>query len=292
MAPARNHFKDNLMTPEQQNPETTPQTNDALVAVDEIHSAAAFAEETLAQVGAIPTTQAANTDSIGGPKAHEQSEDEERAARAKFFANRLRRQKERGRAELEKIYVGAATIQKPLKFNDVNIAASAERFVGLIDLSVHTLNKRGGPVLGDKNAEQVLEQLDELISNYAKEAKSQKEIAQTLMDSERKATLENWLEPQFPKAALEANMHVKSPLTLKMIDAMHDWDAAILALTILHWNGKVGMSEPSKLREQERRLVMKAEKFAAKSLTGLRKKLDDGAKQKADPTREPLPLAA
>eukprot|EP01036_Dinobryon_divergens_P047751 gene47751-64044_t len=117
--------------------------------LDEIEQAAGLAEASLANdatlgaAGAAPvavTTTSAETPVLVGdesalsPVEVELAKAEAREARIAYFMKRAKSQKERGRAQLERVHVGAMAIRKDVEFFDVNISSSAERFLGLIDL--------------------------------------------------------------------------------------------------------------------------------------------------------------
>jgi hypothetical protein len=242
--------------------------SEAQVVLNELDAAAAVAEDSLARDASTATVKAG----VGDVKVLEEKQDREakRQARLEGFMKRAAKQKQRGRAELEKTYAGALSVEKVVEVFDVNVASSAERFMGLIDLSLYTLNRRGASVVGEGALEGILDQFDQMVGEYLADGRKTRDAAVALVMTERDTTLDEWITPNYTQSAFNAVVHAKHRLSTKVADGLKAWDEAIRELSILEWNGKVDGSQVQQARAQERRGLSAIHKFAAKALIGLR----------------------
>ena len=291
----RNHLTENQMTTDQTLPPVGA-LSEADAAIQEIDQAAQLATDSLQVfegVALVPTSAVT-------PGVTPVKDEPNRESRAKFYAKRSEDQKKRGRAELTKTYVGALSMKKTLKVNDVNIASSAERFLGLIDLAIYTYNRRGAPILGVAATEKILDQMQELVTNYSTKASDARQQAAELTRASKEALLDlaDWLEPEYTSFALNADVHVKSPMSATLLTAVMNWDKAIHDLSVLHWNGKADAAQYAQLKSEERRELSALFRFAVKSLQGLRKasnpekKAPAASPQAAEPRTEGEPAMA
>jgi hypothetical protein len=256
--------------------------------LDEIEQAAGLAEASLANdatlgaAGAAPvavTTTSAETPVLVGdesalsPEEVERAKAEAREARIAYFMKRAKSQKERGRAQLERVHVGAMAIRKDVEFFDVNISSSAERFLGLIDLAFYTINRRGEDVLGEKGAADVIERLTELARGYREKGVAERDQAHALLKNEQELAFDtDWIVPEYRGNAFQMAVFIKHPETLKILEGLFAFDTLVRHLTVLQWNGKVDQVRIDQARQQERRALSALHQFAARSLIGLNRR--------------------
>lgn len=262
---------------------------EADAAIREIDDAASVADShLLALQSVIPGLAQATPVSSGAGESAGKDETKTRGDRAAYFAERAERQKKRGRDQLTRTYVGALSMKKQLTVNDVNIASSAERFVGVIDLAFYTVQRRGVPILGASATEDLLTQLTEMSQKYCESAASARAQAESLTVSAKAAVFDDWLEPTYTKSALEVEVHVKSPACAGLVKAVMDWDKAINDLSVLQWNGKADAAQCAQIKSEERRALAGIFKFAIRALQGLRNKSKppEQARSAASPSTE------
>ncbi len=268
--------------------------------LDEIEQAASQATESLAKDaslnGAAPVTEpAAVTSAVDGEvngRSQQEIDREKQAAheaRVAYLVRRAKTQKERGRAQLERVVVGAMAIRKDVEFFDVSIASSAERFLGLIDLSIYTINRRGEYILGETDAEKVMERFASLVNTYRDGAISERDQADVLLKNEQDLVFdEDWIVPEYRQTAFKMSVYIKHPSTLKVLDGLFAYDQLVRNLTILQWNGKVDQVRIDQARHHERQALSKIHQFAGSSLIGLNRRARPVTKPAARLSRPPL----
>lgn len=265
---------------------TGVERSEAEKAIDEIDQAARMAEESLSITAGIAPAETItatspdlvvldplrDSDFIRKPAQQvNENNGSDREDRVKSLIRRAALQKQRGRAELVKPYVGALSVQKTLKYFDVNIASSAERFLGLIDLSLYTITRRGPLVLGADACDEILARFDQMVTKYIDASHVAKVGSATAMKAEKDGSFgSEWLQPEYTQSAFECTIQAKHRLTTRLVDALSAWDTAIHDLSVLEWNGKVDAAQIAQVREEERRGLSSIYSFAAKSLVGMR----------------------
>lgn len=199
--------------------------------------------------------------------------DEQKQDRIRVFTKRAASQRDKGRAELERVYAGAMSVSLKLSWNDLTVASSCERFLGMCDLAPYTIGRRGPSVLGSKATTTVLEQFSALVEKYYEAGMLAKRSAQTLFETERANVFieEEWVTPEYTTAAFQMTVHAKYRGTARIVAGMSAWDEAIRLASVLEWNGKIETSKISDLREQERKAINAVFIFARRSLIGLYK---------------------
>lgn len=218
--------------------------------------------------------------------------EEQKQARIKVFTKRASGQRDKGRAQLEREHAGAMTVPIKLSWNDLTVASSCERFLGMCDLSPYTIGRRGPSVLGSKATKLVLDKLAALVEKYYEAGMLAKRSAQTLFDQEREMVFaeDEWITPEYTTAAFQMTMQAKFRGTARIVAGMAAWDEAIRLANVLEWNGKIETSKIADLREQERKAMYAVFNFARRSLIGLYNgtlKLEGAkpAKEKAAPVQ-------
>jgi hypothetical protein len=286
--------------------DTTLQTTDihqdakteAEKVLDEIQQAANQATESLAKDASLngtapasePAEVASATDGEGNVKSEQEIDREKQAAheaRVAYLVKRAKTQKERGRAQLERVVVGAMAIRKDVEFFDVSIASSAERFLGLIDLSIYTINRRGEYILGETDAEKVMERFASLVSAYRDGAISERDQADILLKNEQDLVFdEDWIVPEYRQTAFKMSVYIKHPASLKVLEGLFAFDNLVKNLTVLQWNGKVDQVRIDQARHHERQALSKIHQFAASSLIGLNRRARPAARSSRPPRAE------
>lgn len=205
------------------------------------------------------------------PVAFSKLTEEQKQVRIKVFTRRAANQRDKGRAQLEREYAGAMTVTIKLSWNDLTVASSCERFLGMCDLSPYTIGRRGPSVLGSKATKVVLDQFSALVEKYYEAGMLAKRSAQTLFDQEREMVFaeDEWITPEYTTAAFQMTMQAKFRGTARIVAGMAAWDEAIRLANVLEWNGKIDTSKIADLREQERKAMYAVFSFARRSLIGL-----------------------
>ncbi len=203
----------------------------------------------------------------------------EQAGRRERLRNRAVRQRQRGRKELERTYVGVLGVTTRVTLNDRSVASHFERFAGLIDNTLYLLARRGALVLGPEKSQQLQDKLAELVQIYADMGAEAVSSTGALIKDYSAATLE-WLEPTYQQAALDLEFHVKTKVGSKLVRASHNWDKAIYNLAVLAWNDKADDAQREEAVRKERDALKSAFDFTFQVLMGLR-----GATQAASPRR-------
>ncbi|UUZ66263.1 hypothetical protein LP417_35190 (plasmid) [Polaromonas sp. P1-6] len=282
---------------------TPAEQSAAMDAIDEIDSAVAVAEASLTRTdkdflatepvtGAAPAEVAmpVATDSAASADAGDVTvatddrrteRNETREERMNRMIKRAKDQKERGRFELQKPYDGAMSVLKQLKYFDVNIASSAERFIGVIDLALYTMVRRGPLAIGVDASDEILERFNQMVNEYVDNAQEAKQSALAVLNNEKDSTLGDWLSPEYTSTAFECNLQAKHRLTTRLVDALTAWDSAIHDLNVLEWNGKVDAAQVSQTREQERRGLSAIYGFSIKTLQGLKRRTEKAPSKKS-----------
>ncbi|TBR75397.1 MAG: hypothetical protein EPN64_13225 [Burkholderiaceae bacterium] len=274
--------------------------------LDEIEEAAGVAEQSLAKDAAAntpvttpePSAESADPSGPGDntlsaaaapEKSHEELEREkaaEREARISFLVKRAKLQKARGRAQLERVVVGAMAIRKEVEFYDVNIASSAERFLGLIDLAIYTINRRGEYVLGESDAAAAMDRFAALVADYKDKGVSERDQSDLLLKNEQELAFDtDWIVPEYRDTAFKMEVFIKHPSTLKVLDGLFAFDKLVRNLTVLQWNGKVDQARVDQARQQERRALSQIHQFAGRSLIGLNRRAKP-TRRSAAPTQQ------
>lgn len=194
--------------------------------------------------------------------------------RVQAFIKRANAQKVKGRALLTKDYVGALSVEMQVKINDVNIGASAERFIGMCDLFLYTLGKQGPSVLGGDETEKCRDMFVSLVDNYEQEASDGAAQAQTALVYESSESMDGWITPSHKTAAFAMTINAKHRQTARILRAMEMWDKLVLTQSVLEWNGKLDSSMVAQTRQLERRMISKIHAYAAKSLVGLKRRTE------------------
>ena len=251
-------------------------------AFDEIADAALFANQamgSLASEGAVAAPPSPATDA---PLLSDADTLKIRDENIRMMAKRLKSQRERGRDELQKTYAGALVIVKQLKVYDVNIASSAERFLGVIDRALYTINRSGPAAMGSEKTQLLYDQLVELIEAYCSESVEAAKGANILLVKEKEAVFEGWVTPEYSGATIDINVRIKHRMSSRMVDSIVKWDTAIHDLCVLDWNGKVDSSQTAQLRAEERRHIQKIAMFALRAINGMNRAVQDSREKRAE----------
>lgn len=195
----------------------------------------------------------------------------QQADRIKVFTKRAASQRDKGRAELERVYAGAMSVSLSIELYDLTVASSCERFLGLCDLAPYTIGRRGPSVLGSKPTSAVLKQYADLVEKYFVAGAEAKQSAETLYNVEHEKVMseDDWVIPQYTKKTLQMVINAKFRGTGRLVVAMRAWDEAIRLATVLEWNGQIEPSKVADLREAERKALYQVFSFARRSLIGL-----------------------
>lgn len=197
------------------------------------------------------------------------------AARTKMLVERARRQRNRGREEMDRVYAGVLVVDQKLEVFDPHLASSVVRFLALTDKTLHLLARVGAQYMNDTQVAQLSEEIQSKIGEYARQAQQVFTAAEELR---KKRCEENlmWLEPHYSKAMLSTIFAVKSRHILVLADAVSKWDEAIRLMSEMEFNGFMSHSQVSTLRLTERRLFSDINRFCISVVTGMsRRSMDD-----------------
>ena len=193
-----------------------------------------------------------------------------RKMRAAAFIQRANRQKDAGFKELQRDYVALA-IEFDLVLYDVNVASSAERFLGLVDRANFIIGRSGQNILGEQSWRQVVDSLGALTDNYVAQAAEAMRVSTALIEDAKNESFD-WIEPSYASSAFNLKLRLKHRNSVKLAKAMMQFDEAIKLLSIAEWNGKAEGEQVSVLRKRERNLFKVIFVASAKSMIGLQKK--------------------
>ena len=239
--------------------ETAKNELEAADAAEAINEAADYANQSIA----------AGDAGTEAPMRMSELTPEERAIRMRYTA---RLQREMGAQELDRRYRGAMVVPTDIRIGDTHIASSSLRFLGLTDRTLFILNRYGTDHLDAAEFDQVQNALSELIESYINEGKQSLEQGQELLKKRKEmADLdgEPWFSPEYSTTALDIQFDVKSRLTLSLVQAVHNWDKAILEFGTLDFNGGGDAQQVETLRRRERRLFREINRMCVRIVRSL-----------------------
>lgn len=193
-----------------------------------------------------------------------------------------KKQSKLGLAELERIYPSTIVIPRHVAISDTNIASSAQRFLGLVDRTLYTLNRYGTYYHTQSEVDKIREVLRELIDTYTNEADAAVTQAKLLADKAKEEAVD-WLEPAYTTSTLDVEFGVKARDTLRVITGLETWDRAILGFAALEFNDTASIGQIDTMRQRERRLFMAISRMCLRTIGGLSKRRDTMAQAKAKP---------
>ncbi len=208
--------------------------------------------------------------------------------RIKVQARRAQNQREKGRAELTKIYSGAMTVEHNLQFYDLNIASSCERFLGICDQAPYVIGRRGPSVLGVVATSKVLEQIGEMVDKYYTAGKEAQLAAETLFKVEREKVMsdDEWITPRYQQPAMALVTQAKHRGTSRLIAGMRAWDEAVRIANVLSWNGAIKDAEIANIRSSERKAFTQVFSLCNRAVVGLYRGTLIAEPKKRDKTAE------
>lgn len=203
------------------------------------------------------------------------------AERATLSRKIAAKQRNLGRAELDRQYPSALVVNVALKLNDPNIASSATRFLGLADRVQYLVNRFGFRFMSEAEIETIRGHIRERIDVYAKEAAQAVEQGNTLIDEAKgKAGSDEWLSPTYSTSSLETEFAVKARETMTLVKALRSWDEAILMFASLEFNEGATIGQIDTLRHRERRLFMDIYRVCVLTINAFYKRQKEKAKPK------------
>lgn len=264
---------------------TTPTDNDVNVqaaqhALNELDEATQLARE------AVGLPQPSSPEESAAPLS-----DDERAARneerVKQFIKRANRQRNMGRQEMERIYVGVMVVERDLKIFDPHLASSVTRFLALTDKTIHLLSRIGSQYMTDAQVEKVRQSIQEKIEEYAAKGRQALAVAAELAQKNRAENF-MWIEPHYMAPALDFKFQVKSRNALLLAEAAQHWDEAIRLMCEMEFNACATASQINEIRLNERRLFSGINRHCANIVFGMsRRSMADLASAKAKEGKAP-----
>lgn len=208
-----------------------------------------------------------------------------REERIKFLMDRAAKQRARGvRALARDIDSGVVALERKILINDKNIGSSIERFLAVIDTAAYLVGRRGEMVLGAQQTNTIQSKLSDMAAKMVKDSNAELRAASELtriakekdvfQDEASQDQIEaEWLEPQYQHPAFSMTVQLKNPVSVHVVTAMSNYDKAIHLMTTLQWNLKASQDQVDHIRSVERRASMAIHVFAARALTGLRRRV-------------------
>lgn len=256
------------------------------VAAEQINPVAAAATELAAAEEAINDASAfAEASRLSGDVGAEAGKVERTeltpTERADLSRKIAARQRNLGKAELEKQYPSALVVNVALKLNDPNIASSASRFLGLADRVLYLVNRFGFRFMSEAEIETIRASIRDRIEMYALEAVQAVEQGKTLItEAQAKAEIDDWLSPEYSSSSLETEFAVKARETMQLVKALRSWDEAILMFASLEFNSGATIGQIDTLRHRERRLFMDIHRTCVRTINAFYKRQKDKARPK------------
>lgn len=198
------------------------------------------------------------------------TEEELRMRRIEMGIKRARRQREMGIKELEREYLGVAVIPITLALNDMGIASSAARFLGMVDRTLWIFKTRGGRYMPPEDVRDTIELIISKANAYTEGSSNALSSVRALHASKYEESLDEWLTPSYPRAALEKPFHAKNAICVKLAKSLQEWDKATATLIELEFNGAADSEQVAELSRMERRLFNDLAHFCRMALNGLR----------------------
>jgi hypothetical protein len=189
--------------------------------------------------------------------------------------NFAREQRERGYREILKDYTGAMVVRRSVKVYDVKLAASLERYLGIVDSALYQLVRSGPGILGSGDTFDLMESFEAMILKHEHDAKEASDTTGALLAHERQKVFadEDWFVPEYTGATVDVVVKMKHPLTRKLIIAIEGYEKALTNLNILAWNVKLDPAQNAQMRDEHSRAIKEIFRFATRVFMGLRGRL-------------------
>jgi hypothetical protein len=249
-----------------QNQNTDHETRDLRNALEEVAGASDMLAGSLAAEGEVQLSEAA---------VAEVSESQIEALRT-----RARRERQRGVKNLERRHDGVASVLRRVVLNERVIASAFERWFAGVENGIYVLSKRGHMFVSEKNADQLIEQVTEMISEMEKAVASQLAGAETHLGMLDAGDI---LDPVYSSPATDREVQLRSPLSTRVLKIVQAQDQVLCALMKLHWNGEI---EKAVIEEQEnnaKKGLRDLAKFLSRTLRAMRGKVEAKASSAATP---------
>lgn len=228
------------------------------------------------QQAAPQAAQAAEIDPRVATVARGMIRDQQRQDRnASAPRNFAREQRERGYREILKDYTGAMVVRRSVKVYDVKLAASLERYLGIVDSALYQLVRSGPGILGSGDTFDLMESFEAMILKHEHDAKQASDTTAAMLAHERQKVFadEDWFVPEYTGATVDVVVKMKHPLTRKLIIAIEGYEKALTNLNILAWNVKLDPAQNAQMRDEHSRAIKEIFRFSTRVFMGLRGRL-------------------
>lgn len=233
------------------------------------------------------TSNDASDDSQSEDPASALSKKERREAFAAISRARARTQKRLGKAELEKLYPGVVVAPVHIELHDFNISSSAQRFLGLVDKTLHLVNRAGSQIMSDSEVDATRKAIIAKINEYVEEAKAADAQGRALVQKEKdKTDSDMWLEPRYSSATLVTDFGVKVREVVPLIKAIKMWDQSLLHFATLDFNGAGDVDQIDTLRRRERHLFGQINMQCLRTIGGFGKRAQNVKRVMAAPHQD------
>lgn len=246
---------------------TTPVVDAAAQAMNELHEVSLQTEQIIAELDGKP---AGTTPSTVEPVTEDETE---------RLRQRARRQRERGLKDIQRRYVGVASMLIPVVLNERVVGSAFERFFAVIENGLYVMTKHGEMFLGEKAAEQLMVTISDRIKKI--EADADAELAATEIQIGVHAERTDWLAPTYIAPAAAHEVQVRTRLGADFCRVFVKLDKIMANLQALAWNGEVELSQIDDQEYRIKRDVRDLAKFTARTIRGMRTKVAPKAEAEA-----------
>lgn len=235
-----------------------------MAALDEISAEAEQAKQAMAllksghEADSI-AVQAPSTEKEEKPEPSPEQTAEERRILILRLKERAKRQGEIGLRQLTTApnRRGDMEFVREVQVNDVPIANMVQRYVSIADRLLARLHGFGAVILGEEKAVTSIEILTGYINEIYRDARTLHEQIKVTSDTHKKkreSEGEEWIQPQYARAALGVQVHLMRREGNKLLEAFLLYDKSIELLHVLEWNDGTDPDEVLEIVKRARRL--------------------------------------
>uniref|UniRef100_E6QMY0 Uncharacterized protein n=1 Tax=mine drainage metagenome TaxID=410659 RepID=E6QMY0_9ZZZZ len=218
------------------------QTQESLITVDEIESAARDFQAIIAE------DQGNQAPKIQINEADQDARRLRMAARYDRGLEKAARDRKRGREELTNVRPGTFGFTRNAAINDAALANALLRYYASINKAYVLLGRSGPVVLGAASTRDFYVRIDAMIDDIMGDVRRESSAAEKLVRDAESEMGDDFIRPQYTAAAVTIPVVAQSRKTLELLDALREADTLVENLGVLDWNGRVEASEAERVR--------------------------------------------
>ena len=184
----------------------------------------------------------------------------------KLRAERRQRQKEMGRRMLEQKRAGISSVMRVVKINNGSFAPIFMRNFPVVNICAYALENYGNFAIGGSMAEKLLKKLETMVEKLHANRQSSLHAVQALSEECYSKKEHDFVPVSYVQPALEKEVQLRSPLSIKALEAFVHADATLTELETLHWNGERSKSDITNELHYMQREIDRLGVFAASTV--------------------------